>query len=72
MSLRQAYLEVQARHLAADQATVRQSVMKELEQAPRATAVSRPGAERLGQPPGTRSSVDIARDVLARLERDHP
>ena len=70
MTLRHAFLEVQAKHLAAasDPATVRAQVLKEVNQAPRSTSVT-PHAVESTRKAGPRSSVDVVRETLAKLER---
>ena len=66
MSLRQAYLEVYARHQQPDK--IRERLLSEMKQAPRSTAVAR-GSTDLPKPTGPVSTQDIAARTLARLER---
>jgi hypothetical protein len=68
MTLRQAYLEVHARQLAEDDTKRRAQWMKEQNDAPRSTSVTRGGVEHT-RPRGPRSTEDIARDVGEQLER---
>lgn len=65
MSLRQAYLEVYARHQEPDK--IRARVMAEINAAPRGTATARTGIEPT-RAPGPRSTADIARHVASQLE----
>lgn len=68
MTLRGAYLEVHARQLAADDTTKRAQWMDELNAAPRSTSVTRSMAEPT-RPRGARSTEEITREVVERLER---
>jgi hypothetical protein len=66
MTLRQAYLEVHARQLAADDTARRAKWIEETNAAPRSTSVTRGGAEST-RPRGPRSTEEIAREQIARL-----
>jgi hypothetical protein len=66
MTLREAYLEVKANRLSTDHNTVRESVVKEMANAPKSTAV-RSGVEATRQP-GPRSTAEIARQVIQQAE----
>jgi hypothetical protein len=66
MTLRQAYLEVHARQLAADDTAKRAKWIEEQNAAPRSTSVTRGGAEST-RPRGPRSTEEIAREQIARL-----
>lgn len=68
MTLREAYLEVHAERLSTDHNKVRETILKELNGAPRSTAVSRSGGETAKIPAGA-STADIAARTLERLER---
>ena len=70
MSLREAYLEVQAERLSADHNTVREGVLRGLKTAPKAPALSRQATDS-PRAPGPVSTSDVASRVLARLERGH-
>ena len=63
MTLRQAYLEVQAKSQQPDQ--VRARILEELKTAPKAPSLTRQGAES-SRSRGPRTSADIAREVLAQ------
>jgi hemerythrin len=64
MSHLEAYYKVRADRLAVDHNAVREKVIKELQGAPKSTAVGRTGAE-VTRKPGPRSTADIARQVIA-------
>jgi hypothetical protein len=66
MTLRQAYLEVHARQLAADDTAKRAKWIEESNAAPRSTSVTRGGAEST-RPRGPRSTEEIAREQIQRL-----
>lgn len=66
MTLREAYLEVHAERLAADDTTKRARWMDEQNKAPRSTSMTRAGAE-LTKPAGPRTTEDITRETLERM-----
>jgi hypothetical protein len=68
MTLREAYLEVRAERLSTDHNKVRESVLKELNQAPRSPVVTRQATDAPKVPAGA-STADIAARTLDRLER---
>jgi hypothetical protein len=67
MTFRQAFLEVQARHLAeaSDPAKVREQVIKDMNAAPRSTSITRTGAEVKAS--ARRTTEEIARETIARM-----
>ncbi len=68
MTLRQAYLEAETRYKSADYHAVRERVLKELNGAPKGTAVARTGGD-APKLPAAASTSDIAARTLARLEK---
>lgn len=66
MTVRQAYLEVHARHLAADDTTKRAKWLEEMNAAPRSTSFTRGSAEPT-RARGARSTEDIARETIERM-----
>lgn len=70
MTLRHAFLEVQAKHLAAaaDPVAVRAQVLKDVSAAPRSTSVT-PHAVESTRKPGPRSTREVVAETLAKLER---
>ncbi len=68
MTLREAYLEVQAKALAADDTTKRAQWLEAMQKAPKSTSIARPGVEATRKP-GPRSSADVARETIAQLEK---
>lgn len=66
MTLREAYLEVHAEKLAADDTTKRAQWMKEMNQAPRSTSVTGSRGE-VTRPSGQRTTEEITRETLERL-----
>jgi inhibitor of KinA sporulation pathway (predicted exonuclease) len=68
MTLREAYLEVRAERLSTDHNKVREKVLAEIKQAPKATSVSRQTTD-APRTPGVLSVSDIAARTLERLER---
>jgi hypothetical protein len=67
MTLREAYLEVHAKYLAADDTTKRQRLIDEANKAAKSTAVTKGGVEST-RPAAPRSTADIARATIAQLE----
>lgn len=67
MSLREAYLEVKAHYLGADDSAKRQRWMEEQNKAPRSTSIAKPGIEQTRQP-GPRPSREVVAEAVARLE----
>jgi hypothetical protein len=68
MTLKEAYLEVKADRLSTDHNKVREKVLAEIKQAPKATSVSRQTTD-APRTPGVLSVSDIAARTLERLER---
>jgi hypothetical protein len=67
MTAREAYLEVHADRLAADDTTKRARWAEEVNKAPKSTAVGRTGAEVTAKP-GPRTTQDIVRQVISQAE----
>jgi hypothetical protein len=67
MTAREAYLEVHAERLAADDTTKRARWAEEVNKAPKSTAVGRTGAE-VTRPAGPRTSREIVQATIAQLE----
>lgn len=68
MTLRQAYLEVYAEKRSTDESAVRERVLRELQTAGKAPALSRSASE-APKATGPRTTSDIAARAMARLER---
>jgi len=68
MSFRQAYLEVYAEKMTADSGRMRETVLREVAQAPKAPALSRSAGE-APKVTGPRTTADAAARALSRLER---
>lgn len=68
MTMRQAYLEVESRYKSAEYNTVRERILKELNQAPRSTSMPRQATDS-PRTPGPATTQDIASRTLDRLER---
>lgn len=66
-SIHDAYIDIVMPHLTGDHNKVRESVMRELNQAPRSTSVGTTGNEPV-RAPSQRTTEEIARRALARLE----
>jgi hypothetical protein len=67
LSLHDAYMQVVMPHLVTDHGAIRESVMRELNTAPRSTSVGATGPEPT-RTPGVRTTQEIARRAMARLE----
>lgn len=66
-SLHDAYMDVAGPHLSASASAMREQILKELNSAPRSTAVGTTGAEPT-RAAGNWTTADVARETLARLE----
>jgi hypothetical protein len=69
LSLHDAYMQVVGPTLQANEAKIREKVIKELQAQPTSTSVSRSGAESLSATAGQRTTADVARRVHDRLSR---
>jgi len=68
LSIHDAYMQVAGPALTADHNAIRETVMKELQTAPKSTSLGHTGAEPM-KAPAVMSTQDIARRAMAKLER---
>lgn len=69
LTLEGAYIKVASKRMTEDDATKRARLLKEIEKAPKGNpALSRQTADASAKPPSARSTSDIARSVISKLE----